>query len=101
MDLELKDSIALISGASRGIGKAIAQALVAEGCRVVLCARGEAGLREAAAELEADAPGRVSTVALDLTERAAAARFVEAALDVFGGIDIVVNNVGGGRRMPF
>lgn len=101
MNLQLTDKVALVSGASRGIGKAIAEVLLAEGCRVAICARGEEGLRETATELEADAPGRVHAVALDLTERGAAARFVESALGAFGGIDIVVNNIGGGRRMPF
>lgn len=101
MDLQLTDKVALVSGASRGIGREIASVLVAEGCRVMLCARGEDDLRKTAEELEAEAPGRVHAVALDLTERDAAGRFVQAALDAFGGIDVVVNNVGGGRRMLF
>lgn len=104
MDLELKNKVALVSGASRGIGKAIAAALLAEGCQVAICARGGDGLRQTTAELaegQNDGAERIHPVVLDLTERDAAAHFVASTLEAFGGIDIVVNNVGGGRRMPF
>jgi len=101
MDLELRERVAIVSGASRGIGKAIAHALAAEGCDLAICARSPGPLEEAAAELRGIGPGRVLALSLDLTEPDAGDRLVEAAATEFGGIDIVVNNVGGNRRMPF
>lgn len=99
MDLMLRDKVALVAGASRGIGRAIAGTLASEGCRVALAARGAEELERAAAEL--GAPERARAVALDLTEPDAARRFVDAAVEAFGGVDIVVCNVGGNRRKPF
>lgn len=101
MELGLRGKVALVSGASRGIGKAIAAALVAEGCDVAICARGTEGLERAAAELRRAGEGRVLTVAVDLTRPEAAGEFVERAVAEYGGIDIVVNNVGGNRRKAF
>lgn len=99
MDLMLRNRVALVSGASRGIGRAIAAALASEGCRVAICARGADALEEAAAEMG----GRptVLPMALDLTEPDATARFVREATTSLGGLDIVVANVGGNRRKPF
>ena len=63
MDLALKDKVALVTGSSKGLGFASARALIEEGCRVTICARGEAGLADAAAALKAlagaDGPARV------------------------------------------
>jgi 3-oxoacyl-[acyl-carrier protein] reductase len=109
MDLELKDRVALVTGGSRGIGKGIALALAAEGCRVAVCARGVAELHTAAEEIERAArqavPGdsgpRVLPVPLDITRRNSAQKLVDAATEAFGAPDIVVNNVGGNRRKPF
>jgi 3-oxoacyl-[acyl-carrier protein] reductase len=101
MDLGLNGSVALVSGASRGIGRAIALALAAEGCAVALCARGADALRQAADEAGALNGGRALPVALDLTEPDAARVFVERAADAFGGVDVLVNNLGGNRRKPF
>lgn len=102
MDLGLEGRVALVTGASRGIGKAIALELAREGCRVCICARGEEALAGAAAELEAVAGrGNVLAMPLDVTARDAAGRFTRAAVDAFGAIDIVVNNAGGNRRKPF
>jgi 3-oxoacyl-[acyl-carrier protein] reductase len=96
MDLQLNDSVAIVTGSSRGLGLAGARALAAEGCRVCLCARGEAQLRDAAREVEAVAggPDRVLTVAADLSTAAGVERVVDRTVEVFGGIDILVNNVG-------
>lgn len=103
MDLGLQDRVAVVTGASRGIGKAIALGLVREGCRVAICARGKEDLRSAEKEL-AEVAGdgkRVLAVRTDLTERAAAKRLHARVEDRLGAIDILVNNLGGNRRKPF
>lgn len=96
MDLGLADKVALITGASRGIGKAISLGLAREGCRVVLAARGEDDLKSAAEEVRA-AGGEPLTVATDVTGEDSVNALVRAALDRFGQIDILVNNAGGSR----
>ena len=95
MDLGLNDKIALVTGSSRGLGLASARALLEEGCRVALCARGEERLEAAAAELgAATAADRVLTVAADLSQAEGVARVIERTVETFGGLDILVNNVG-------
>jgi len=96
MDLGLTDKIAIVTGSSRGLGLASARALVAEGCRVAICARGEATLAEAAADLRkiAAKPDDVLDVAADLATADGVAHVVERTVAVFGGLDILVNNVG-------
>ena len=96
MNLSLTDKVALVTGSSRGLGLASARALVEEGCRVCLCARGEEQLLKAGAELAsvAAASDRVTAVRADLTTRDGADAVVRHAVSVFGGLDIVVNNVG-------
>jgi 3-oxoacyl-[acyl-carrier protein] reductase len=94
MDLELTDKVAIVTGSSRGLGLASAEALVKEGCRVCLCARGESALRQVAARLEADGPGRIVSVAADVATPAGIQRVFDATLAAFGGLDILVNNVG-------
>ncbi len=92
MDLGLRDKVAIVAGGSRGIGKAVALTLAAEGCRVALAARGEEALREAAAEVEA-AGVRVLAVPCDLTRAEDAERLVRAAAGEFGRIDALVNSI--------
>jgi 3-oxoacyl-[acyl-carrier protein] reductase len=94
VDLELKGKVALVTGASRGIGRAIALALAAEACDVALVARGEDALQ--AAEREVASRG-VRTVAIraDVTSAADVERMVAEAAGSLGGIDILVNNAGG------
>ena len=96
MDLGLKDKVALVTGASQGLGFASAQALVSEGCRVCICARGEERLAAAAAVLEGHAggPDRVLAVRADLTETTGVETVVARTVETFGGLDILVNNVG-------
>ena len=94
MDLALRDRVALVTGASRGIGLAIAHSLLQEGVKLGICARGEEGLTEAARELRA-AGGEVFAQVCDVREREAVDAFVQGAAEALGGIDIVVNNVGG------
>lgn len=100
MDLGLKDKVALVTGASRGIGKRIAAALAAEGARVCICARGADALAEAAADL-AGRGAEVEATAQDVTTPEGAVAVVEAANHRFGGLDILVNNVGGAKWTPF
>ena len=91
MDLGLRDKVAVVTGASRGIGRAIALGLADEGCHVVLRARGEERLREAAREVEAKGVQALVVVA-DIAKAADVERLVQAAADAFGHIDILVNN---------
>ena len=96
MDLGLTDKVAVITGSSRGLGLASARSLVAEGCRVCLCARGGEQLAEAALEVEAAAkrPGMIATVQADVSTAPGIEMVINRAVEVFGGLDILVNNVG-------
>jgi len=100
MDLGLRQKVAVITGGSRGIGKGIALSLAAEGCRVVICARQEATLQEAAKEIQSKG-AEVLALALDITNPKHAPTLVNETLARFGGIDILVNNAGGNRRGAF
>lgn len=100
MDLGLNDKVALVVGASRGIGSYVARGLAAEGCRLAICARGEERLRQTAAELEA-AGAEVLAVPLDVTDADAGERMVGETLARFGRLDVLINNVGGNRRGKF
>ena len=96
MDFGLTDKVAIVTGSSRGLGLASARALVAEGCRVCICARGEERLAEAAIEVEAAArrPNMVTAVQADVSTPAGVERVIESTLEAFGGLDVLVNNVG-------
>jgi len=94
MDLGLKDKIAIVTGSSRGIGRAIALALADEGCNVVLCARGEERLRQTEAEAR-NRGVRVLGVVADVTRLEDIESLIAQTIDAFGRIDILVNNVGG------
>ena len=96
MDLELTDKVAIVTGSSRGLGLASAKALVAEGCRVCVCARGAERLAAAADELRrvAGRDDRVLAVQADLTEMSGVEAVVAEAVATFGGLDVLVNNVG-------
>jgi 3-oxoacyl-[acyl-carrier protein] reductase len=96
MDLGLAGRVALVTGASRGIGAAIAAGLAAEGCRVAICARTPETLQETAARIGADG-AEVLPLAADLTTTGEAERVVRETIGHFGGLDILVNNLGGGR----
>ena len=100
MNLALAGHVALVTGASRGIGKGIAAALAQEGCKLAICARGSETLAETAAELR-DSGAEVLTIARDVTEPDSAAHVVGATVAAYGQLNVLVNNVGGNNRTPF
>ena len=95
MDLGLKGKVALVAAASKGLGRAVAEELAAEGAALVLCARGDAALQEACAAIAAAHGTPVLGVAADVANPADVARVVQAALDRFGRVDVLVTNAGG------
>ena len=92
----LKGKIAIVTGANRGIGRAIAARLSREGARVVLCARDANLLAQAAKEIE-----NSTALSVDLREVDAAKRVVDFALQTYGQVDILVNNAGATKRGDF
>jgi NAD(P)-dependent dehydrogenase (short-subunit alcohol dehydrogenase family) len=96
----LEGKTAIVTGSSRGIGRAIAIRLAREGARVVLCARTSKTLDEVVHQIEA-ARGTAAAVALDLREPASGSRLVDVAVSTYGSLDIVVNNAGATRRGMF
>ncbi len=97
MDLQLTNKVAIVTGASRGIGRAIAAELAAEGMRLVLAARTEGLLAELAASL----PRETVVQAVDLRDPATPAAVIEAAIKSFGRLDLLVNNAGATKRGDF
>jgi 3-oxoacyl-[acyl-carrier protein] reductase len=98
MDLGLHGKVALVTGASRGIGKAVAKTLIQEGCQVAICARGAERLHAAVADLSHGKNGhenrRVLGISTDVTNEAAVQELVAKVHRAFGRIDILVNNAG-------
>src|SRR5262245_56394570 len=96
MNLELTNKVAVVTGSTRGLGYATAVALLAEGCNVTICARGEQGLAEAMAKLRAMPGGeeRVLAIQADLSTDKGVADVILRTVETFGGLDILVNNVG-------
>jgi 3-oxoacyl-[acyl-carrier protein] reductase len=94
--MALLGKVAVVTGGTKGIGRAIAEALVGQGVRVVVGARTEADVRSAAEEMGADARG----VVCDVRRADDCARLVETAEEAFGGLDILVNNAGVGVFAP-
>jgi 3-oxoacyl-[acyl-carrier protein] reductase len=101
MDLELSGKTAIVTGGSKGIGRATALRFVAEGASVLICARGQEALDETAALARNTEGARIETVAADLTRPEDIRRVVARAEDAFGRIDILVNNAGSARPGDF
>jgi 3-oxoacyl-[acyl-carrier protein] reductase len=95
MDLGIGGKVALVAASSKGIGRAIAEELAANGAMLVMCARGEKDLRAAAAEVRAASRAEVLEVVADVSKTEDIARVTGAALGKFGRVDILVNNSGG------
>lgn len=100
MDLNLKSKTAIVTGASIGIGRAIAKGLALEGVRVVAVARRKDLLDELAQEVEAANGGKITPLVQDIMEDDAANQLVEFATRELGHVDILVNNAGGSRPLP-
>jgi 3-oxoacyl-[acyl-carrier protein] reductase len=94
MDLGIAGRVALVTASSKGLGRAAASSLSREGATVVICGRGEEALRGA----EHSMPGEVLAVREDVTDPAAPQRLVEAAVERFGGLHVLVANAGGPPR---
>jgi 3-oxoacyl-[acyl-carrier protein] reductase len=100
MDLRLEGRTALVTGASKGIGKAIAQDLAAEGVDLVLLARTSDRLMAAADEIRSSANVKVLAIPTDIRDDAAVAAAIAQVRDVFGNVHILVNNAGGPIKRP-
>ena len=94
IDYGLKGKTAVITGGSDGLGRATAELLAREGANVVICARREDHLRQAAADIAKATGGAVKAVVADVTDAAACANLIAETVKAFGGIDILVNNAG-------
>ena len=100
MDLGLRNKVAVVTGGSRGLGYFSARALAGEGARLAICARGADGL-ETAAESLRGLGAEVLAVRCDIAAEDGAEKLIAAVKERYGGIDVLVNNVGGNRRGTF
>ena len=101
MHTGLKDRVAVVAGASQGMGRATAFALAAEGTHLALCARNGEALRQLAADLQAQFGVRVYTKALDVAETKAVNEFITDTARIFDRLDVCVTNAGGPPPKPF
>jgi 3-oxoacyl-[acyl-carrier protein] reductase len=95
MDLHLRDKVALVAGASRGLGYAVARALAAEGARVSISSRDEKAIKEAGSRIERETGAKVLALPLDVRSAAGIEQWVAATEEAFGGIDALMTNSGG------
>src|SRR3954468_2544913 len=101
MDLGLKNKVALVTAASRGLGRAVAEELAAEGASLVICARKQETIERVAGQIAAATKATVMGVAADVSKPDDIKRLVDATLDRFDRIDILVTNSGGPPAGPF
>jgi 2,3-dihydroxy-2,3-dihydro-p-cumate dehydrogenase len=101
VDKKLKNHVAVVTGAAKGIGLAIAERLAKDGAKLVLADLDKAGLNEASAHLESQFDAEVTTYAGDLSDQGIAEKTIKLASERFGRLDILVNNAGGGIIKPF
>jgi 3-oxoacyl-[acyl-carrier protein] reductase len=101
MDLGLTGRVALVTAASKGMGKASAMGLAAEGAKVVMCARTESDLKDAAEEIRAKTKAEVLAMPADVTKKDDVAALADRAIKTFGHVDILVANAGGPPRGYF
>ena len=94
MDLGIKGKAAVVTGASRGIGRETARQFLEEGVRVVICGRNAETLERTRAELAQQTGGEIHAVVADMTKPADIARLIETATQKLGGVDILINNAG-------
>jgi 3-oxoacyl-[acyl-carrier protein] reductase len=95
MDLGLNGKVALVSGASKGLGFGVAKALAAEGASVSISSRDRQSVEAAAKRIESDTGARVIAMPVDVRDKAAIERWVAHAAETFGGIDALMTNSGG------
>jgi 3-oxoacyl-[acyl-carrier protein] reductase len=95
MDLQLKDKTALVTGSSRGLGYATALALAREGCRVVVNSRDRKRAEDSARQISAETRGKAFGLAGDVADPKVPGRLVRNAVDLLGGLDILITNAGG------
>src|SRR6516225_11734186 len=101
MELGLEHKVVLVTGGSKGIGRAIALAFLHEGASVLICARGQQGLDETMAAADHTARERIDTIVADLMQASAIKQVVARCVDRFGRVDILVNNAGSARQGDF
>ena len=95
MDLGLKDKVAIVGGASKGLGRASAQVLAEEGAKITICSRTSTDLEQAAKEIRESTGAEVLTYAADLDKLSSITGLINATVSEFGTLDILVNNSGG------
>ena len=101
MDLGIRGKVALVAASSKGLGRAVAEELAAEGAHLVICARGKETLEQTAESIRQTTGVRVVAVAADVSNPADAARVAKAAFEELGRVDILVTNSGGPPSGPF
>ncbi len=95
---ELREKVAVVTGSTKGIGRAIAAALIAEGVHTVISSRSAGDVERTVAELGARGPGKAAGLACDVRDHGQVRRLMAFAVERFGGLDILVNNAGIGGR---